>query len=354
MANRERKQKNNPGNYAADLLGNELAQKPRTPGSRRGRNGEVRIHGVTFAQDRLFSGEDMRIPFPDAPVNKIPDRIGQTSEPGTLFSKPSQEPQGNQNELFPTSEEPAREPSPTSPDTPRRSVRRAETAEPTGEYPSHDSVSSLRERIARYGVPSLSNADLLEVILRTGQASEPTVRRAQEMFSDHRLPQFLRFEYGELVNQYGLGEAAATLQAVMEYARRLTRPTEEERYQIRSPLDAVTLLAPEMAFLDHEEMRVLVLDSKNWVTLNALLYKGTVNSSVVRTAEIFRLAVSRNCPGVLLAHNHPSGDPTPSPEDLAITQQLVEAGKLLEIELMDHIIIGRSPHFVSLKERLMW
>jgi len=108
-----------------------------------------------------------------------------------------------------------------------------------------------------------------------------------------------------------------------------------------------------MMHLDHEEMHVLILDTKNQVIEKIRSYKGTVNSSVLRVAEIFRPAIIRNCPGVIVSHNHPSGDPTPSPEDIEVTHQLVSAGRLLDIELLDHIIIG-NPRYVSLKERLKW
>ena len=100
-------------------------------------------------------------------------------------------------------------------------------------------------------------------------------------------------------------------------------------------------------------MRILVLDTKNRVVDNISRYQGTVNSSVLRAAEIYRPAVIRNCPAVLICHNHPSGDPTPSPEDIAVTQQLVAAGQQLDIELVDHLVIGNQ-RFVSLKERLRW
>ena len=109
----------------------------------------------------------------------------------------------------------------------------------------------------------------------------------------------------------------------------------------------------EMAFLDHEQMRILILDTKNQVVENISRYQGTVNSSVLRAAEIYRPAILRNCPAVIICHNHPSGDPTPSPEDIAVTHQLVSAGQHLDIELVDHLVIGNH-RFVSLKERLRW
>src|SRR5436305_10162991 len=111
---------------------------------------------------------------------------------------------------------------------------------------------------------------------------------------------------------------------------------------------------PEMAHLDHEEMRVMVLDTRNSVVANLLLYQGTVNSSVLRASEIFRPAVTRKCPGIIICHNHPSGDPTPSPEDIAVTEQLVHAGNVLDVDLIDHLVIGQNNRFVSLKEQLRW
>ncbi len=106
----------------------------------------------------------------------------------------------------------------------------------------------------------------------------------------------------------------------------------------------------EMAFLDHEQMRILVLDTKNRVVENISRYQGTVNSSVLRAAEVYRPAVIRNCPAIIICHNHPSGDPTPSPEDIAVTHQLVAAGQHLDIELVDHLVIGNQ-RFVSLFKR---
>ena len=100
-------------------------------------------------------------------------------------------------------------------------------------------------------------------------------------------------------------------------------------------------------------MRVIVLDTKNRVVDNISLYRGTINSSVLRAAEIFRLAIVRNCPAIIICHSHPSGDPSPSDEDIEVTKQLVEAGKVLDIEVLDHLIIGHH-QFVSLKERLRW
>ena len=128
-----------------------------------------------------------------------------------------------------------------------------------------------------------------------------------------------------------------------------------EKHQIKSPADAANLVTMEMAFLDctNRYARYLFSIPKTGSSENISRYQGTVNSSVLRAAEVYRPAVIRNCPAIIICHNHPSGDPTPSPEDIAVTQQLVAAGQHLDIELVDHLVIGNQ-RFVSLKERLRW
>ncbi len=224
-----------------------------------------------------------------------------------------------------------------------------------GQLIPREDVKLLRERMQRYGAVTLSTNELLTISLRTGQGSEQVVSRIDTLLSQYSLHQLLNADFGELCNQYHLGEAkAAQLQAMLEMARRLTLPSKDEKYTIRSVYDAVRLVRPEMELLDHEEMRVLLLDTKYGVVANHRLYQGTVNSTVLRAGEIFRPAVSRNCPGIMLFHNHPTGNPEPSPEDIATTEQLIHAGLLLDVELVDHIIIGSNNRFVSLKERLHW
>lgn len=212
-----------------------------------------------------------------------------------------------------------------------------------------------RERLQHYGPQALSNAELLAIILRTGNTRDNVLELAGKLLAKYGgLGGLMRAEFGELCAEYGLGAAKASqLKAALEIGRRLGSMQTEEKYQITSPKDAANLVMMEMTYLDHEQMRILVLDTKNQVIDNISRYQGTVNSSVLRAAEIFRPAIVRNCPGVIICHNHPSGDPTPSPEDVAVTRQLVEAGKVLDIELVDHLVIG-SHRFVSLKERMRW
>jgi len=215
-------------------------------------------------------------------------------------------------------------------------------------------TKQLREQLALSGAYALSTPDLLAIILRTGSGSETIVQSIRSLLSSFSLQDLLQADFGELYRSHGLGKVkAAQLQAILEVARRLTLPMSEKKYTIRSPADAANLVMADMVFLDHEQLRVLVLDTKNQVVANLLLYKGTVNSSVLRVVEIFRPAIARQCPGIILCHNHPSGVSEPSQEDLDATQQLVEAGKILEIEVIDHLIIGNQC-FVSIRERLRW
>ena len=140
-----------------------------------------------------------------------------------------------------------------------------------------------------------------------------------------------------------MGDAkTAQLKAALELGRRLLATTGEARVTIHSPQDVANLLMAEMAFLDQEHFRVLLLNTKNQVLAISEVYKGNVSSAMVRAAEVFQEAVRSNCPAVILVHNHPSGDPTPSPEDVQVTRQLVEAGRLLDIEVLDHVVIGQA------------
>lgn len=212
-----------------------------------------------------------------------------------------------------------------------------------------------RERLRNHGARALSNAELLAIALRTGSAQDNVIELASKLLAKYGgLAGLMRAEFMELCSEYGLGEAkTAQLKAALELGRRLAVAQPEERYQIKSPADAAALVMMEMTFLDHEQMRILTLDTKNHVVENITRYQGTVNSTVLRAAEVYRPAVLRNCPGVIVCHNHPSGDPTPSPEDIAVTEQLVQAGRQLDIELVDHLVIGNH-RFTSLKERLKW
>lgn len=214
-------------------------------------------------------------------------------------------------------------------------------------------LQPLREQLIWCGAATLSTPELLSLVMRTHEAMDDVVPQVEGLLQHYSVQELQQAEFGQL--QAVLGEPrAAQLSALLEVSRRFTLPSPHERYVILTPADAANLVRPDMEPLDHEEVRVLVMDAKNHVLANLPLYQGTVNSSVLRPAEIFRLAVSRKSPGIIVCHNHPSGDPTPSPEDIQITEQLVKAGQALDTTLVDHLIIGKYGRFVSLKEQLKW
>ena len=138
------------------------------------------------------------------------------------------------------------------------------------------------------------------------------------------------------------------ISALLDLCATLFAP--DQRTQIRSPADCAGMLIAEMSTLDHEQLRVVLLDTKDKVQEVVTVYKGTLNSSVVRVCELFKHAILKNSAAIILAHNHPSGDPTPSPEDVLITRKIVDAANLLDIELLDHLVIGMG-RWVSMRER---
>ena len=209
-----------------------------------------------------------------------------------------------------------------------------------------------RERLAKLGPQALSNAELLAILLRVGVHGENAVqvgRRLLQTFGG--LTGLHRVSYDEVCDQHGIGTAkAAQIKAAIELGRRLTLESPEERPTINSPADAATLVQFEMGALEQEHLRVMLLDTRNRVLDIIEVYQGSLNSSQVRVGELFRSAVRRNAAALIVVHNHPSGDPTPSPDDIAVTRAIIEAGKLLDVQVLDHLVIG-SGRWVSLKER---
>jgi len=215
---------------------------------------------------------------------------------------------------------------------------------PEGERP--------RERLKYYGAKALSTAELLAIMLRVGTPGENVVTLSTRMLIEFNgLHGLDKADFTELARIKGIGMAkTAQLKAALELGRRLLIASPEARPQITSPTDAANLLMPEMAPLEQEHLRVLLLDTKNRVIDSPTVYIGNVNASIIRPAEVYRPAIKGNATALIVAHNHPSGDPTPSPEDVQVTRTLVEAGQMLGIELLDHLVIGQQ-RFVSLKER---
>jgi DNA repair protein RadC len=199
---------------------------------------------------------------------------------------------------------------------------------------------------------ALSNAELLAILIGVGTPGENVVALSTRLLSQFGgLAGLAKASFGDLAAVKGLGTAkTAQLKAAIELGRRLLVSSPDSRPQITSPLDAANLLMLEMGGLEQEHLRTLLLDTKNRVLASPTVYVGNVNSSIIRVSEIFRDAVRENATAIIVAHNHPSGDPTPSPEDVQVTRSIVEAGSLLGIDVLDHLVIGHQ-RFVSLKER---
>jgi DNA repair protein RadC len=209
-----------------------------------------------------------------------------------------------------------------------------------------------RERLAELGPQALSNAELIAILLRVGVQGENAVQMGQRLLQEFgNLHGLHRASVLEISKSHGMGLAkAAQIKAAIELGVRLRLESPDERPTIHSPADAAALVQYEMSALPQEHLRVINLDTRNRVINIEKLYVGSLNASTVRVAEVFKPAIQRNAAGIILLHNHPSGDPTPSPEDVALTRAIVQAGKLLDIEVLDHLIIGQGK-WVSLKER---
>ncbi len=161
-----------------------------------------------------------------------------------------------------------------------------------------------------------------------------------------------RSTFAELCAVRGLSEAkACQLLAALKLGRRFASLVPEERATISSSQDVANLLGAEMATLDQEHLRVLLLNTRHQVLSVQEIYVGNVSGAAVRASEVFRPAVRDNAPYIIVVHNHPSGDPTPSPEDVSVTKDLMAAGKLMGIELLDHVIVGAGNSYVSLNEK---
>lgn len=209
-----------------------------------------------------------------------------------------------------------------------------------------------RERLAKLGPKALTSAELLAILLRVGVPGENAVQVGQRLLQTFGgLTGLHRAAFDEVCNQRGLGPAkAAQIKAAIELGRRLNLESPDELPSIQSPADAAAMLQYEMSALEQEELRVMLLDTRNHVLNTYTIYRGSLNTSQVRVGELFKNAIRRSAAAIIVIHNHPSGDPTPSPDDVAVTRAIVEAGKLLDIDVLDHLIIGHG-RYVSLKER---
>lgn len=220
----------------------------------------------------------------------------------------------------------------------------------------NDSLRLLREtpdteqpraRLAKLGASVLSLTELLHIALEADRDPLLPFRLFEHWDS---LAALEHASASELRRIPGMTPArVARLQVIFELARRMQVPS-DERPVITQSKDVANLLMPEMGHLEREQMRVVLLNTKNRVIGTHLVYQGSVHTVVIRVSELFREAVRQNATAIIVAHNHPSGDPSPSPEDVAVTREVAQAGKLLDIGVLDHLVIGNR-QFVSLKER---
>ena len=209
-----------------------------------------------------------------------------------------------------------------------------------------------RERLCTYGAENLSDADLMAILLRTGMKGENVLTLSNRLLADFNgLDGIARASYEDLSSQRGISMAkACQLLAGIELGRRVSTPDPRDLPTIVEPKHLAALFSARMAYLEREELHVVLMNTKNQVVGSSKLYEGTVNSALVRPAEVFARALKRNCPAISVVHNHPSGDPTPSDEDIETTAKLVKAGNILEVDLLDHVVIGHGK-FVSMRER---
>lgn len=209
-----------------------------------------------------------------------------------------------------------------------------------------------RERMLHYGAGALSHAELLAILLRTGTVSESALRLAGRILSESGgLRSLVDMSKDQLTQIKGIGDAKALqIQAGIELGRRLAKSTFAERVTIRSPKDIADLVSEDLRYLQKEHFVCLFLNTKNHLLAQETLSMGSLNASIVHPREVFRAAIKRSSASIICVHNHPSGDPTPSPEDIQLTHRLMEAGTIIGIEVLDHVIIG-DQRFISLKEQ---
>ncbi|AGK55081.1 hypothetical protein B1NLA3E_16685 [Bacillus sp. 1NLA3E] len=209
-----------------------------------------------------------------------------------------------------------------------------------------------RERFMNSGPESLSNHELIAIMLRTGTKSESVLQLSNRLlnhFEGLRLLKEASLEEITAIKGIGTAKAIQVLAAV-EIGRRIANLVHEDRYVIRSPEDGAKLVMNDMRFLSQEHFVCLYLNTKNQVLHKQTIFIGSLNASIVHPREVYKEAFRRSAASIICLHNHPSGDPAPSREDIEVTKRLAECGKIIGIDLLDHLIIGENK-YVSLKEK---
>lgn len=208
-----------------------------------------------------------------------------------------------------------------------------------------------REKLIKHGARTLTNSELLAIILRTGNKKENVLELSNKFFRKYNLKSLSRLKISTLKKQLGIGDVkAGQIIACFELGKRLSAFKEDKRPIIKNAKDVAELFIPEMNTLEKEYFKGIYLDSRKRIIKQETIFIGSLNESVVHPREIFKIALDENAAAIILLHNHPSGDPLPSSFDIEITKELIKAGDLLGIQVLDHIIIG-GEKYVSLKEK---
>lgn len=209
-----------------------------------------------------------------------------------------------------------------------------------------------REKLLKYGAKNLSNAELIALIIRTGNKKRTAIELSQDILNYFGgLKALVNLSVEEIKEIKGIGLAkGAEIKAVIELSKRLSTSKETNKVIIKNPRDIANLLMPELRYKKQEIFKLILLDIKNQVISTPLISKGGLSSSIVHPREVFREAIRRSSAAIILVHNHPSGIPDPSKDDIEVTKKLIEAGKIIGIDVLDHIVIGDGT-FISMKEK---
>lgn len=210
-----------------------------------------------------------------------------------------------------------------------------------------------REKLYNHGAETLSNAELLAVIIRTGHKEDTALQVASRILNIDKsgIAYLSDISFEELTKVKGIGMCkAAQILAVVEIGKRINRRGSHDKIKVTSPDVLANLLMDEMRFLFKEHFKIALLDTKNQILGIENISIGTLNASIVHPRDVFKVAIKRNCNSIILIHNHPSGDVEPSNEDINITRRLIDAGNLLGISILDHIIIGDN-RYLSFKQK---
>lgn len=211
-------------------------------------------------------------------------------------------------------------------------------------------MADAKRRAMELGVGSLSGTELLAVVLGTGAIADALDKSSDLVIARNGLVGIARLGILELAQSPGMGIAKAIqLNAAIELGRRIQRDAGELRQQIKSPADLAQLMLPQMGLLEQEEVHTTMLDTRNRIISSRMVYRGSLNSASIRLAELFKEAVRVNAASIIVLHNHPSLDPSPSQDDISCTREIVKAGKLLGVDVLDHLILAGS-RWISLKE----